>query len=144
MKLFVLLLACFLLGCSSRHPVEDAKAVLKSHEEYAEAGNLDGVISNMADDIVGMAPGMPLVKGRDAYRAFYSNVFKMGKSEFVHEYDGAEIVGYAVILHGIGKGTLTKPDSSVVPFTNNFIIVLKYQPDGKMKVWRATFAPSSR
>jgi len=144
MKLSLLLLSCLLLGCATRHPVEDAKSVAKSHEDFAKAGNLDGVLSNFADDFVGLVPGMPLVKGKDAARKFYGGVLSTSKSEFVHEYDGAEIVGDAVILHGIAKGTLTKPDSSVAPFANNFIMVLKYQSDGRMKFWRVAFAPSSQ
>ena len=144
MKLFVLLLACFLLGCSSRYPVEDAKAVLKSHEEYSKAGNLDGVMGNMADDVVGLVPGMPLFKGKDACRAFYSNVFKMGKSEGTHEYQGADIVGDVVVLYGVVHGKMTGPDSTVTALANNFILALKYQPDGKIKLWRIAFAPSAQ
>lgn len=144
MKLFSLFLICLFIGCATRHPIEDAKAVAKSHEEYAKAGNLDGIMSNMADDVVALASGIPLLKGKDAVRKFYTGMLASGKSEFVHEYDGAEIVGDVVILHGIGKGTLTNPDSTVAQFANNFILVLKYQSDGKMKFWRAAFAPSSQ
>ena len=144
MKSFGLVLAFLLLGCATRNPLEEAKAVLKSHEEYVKAGNLDGVINNMADDIIGMAPGMTLIKGKDEFRAFYSSVFKMGKSEFVHDYHGADIVGDVVILHGLARGTLTLHDSTTSPLANNFMIALRYQSDGKLKVWRAAFAPSSQ
>jgi ketosteroid isomerase-like protein len=144
MKTCILLLACLCLGCASRHPIEDAKAVAKSHEELAKAGDLEGIMNNFADDYVGLVPGMPFIKGKDALRKFYGSVLSTGRSEFVHEYEGAEIVGDAVILHGIGRGTLTKADSSVDRFANNFILILKYQSDGKMKMWRGTFAPSSQ
>lgn len=144
MRPSILVLICLLVGCTTRHPIEDAKAVAKAHEEYAKAGNLDAVVRNFADDFVGLVPGMPLIKGKDAARTFYAAVLATGKSEFTHEYDGAEIVGDIVILHGIGKGTLTKPDSSVTPFANNFILVLKYQSDGTMKFWRGAFAPNSQ
>ena len=144
MKLsLLLLLSCLLLGCATRHPIEDAKVIAKSHEAFAKAGNLDSVMSNFADDFVGLVPGMPLIKGKDSARRFYGGVLSTTKSEFVHEYDGADIVGDAVSLHGTAKGTLTKPDSTVAPFVNNFMMVLKYQPDGRMKFWRAAFAPRS-
>lgn len=131
-----------LIGCGARHAVEDAEAVVKAHEEYAKASNLEGVLSNAADDLVTLIPGMPLLKGKDAFGNFYAGMLAIGKWEFVHEFDGAEVVGDAVILHGIAKGTLTKPDSAVVPIANNFMMVLKYAPDGKMKFWRVTFAAS--
>ena len=144
MRLSILVLICLLIGCATRHPIEDAKAVVKSHEQFSKAGKLDDIMSNFADDVVMLVPGMPLVKGKDAVGKFYAGMLTMGKSEFIHEYDGAEIVGDAVILHGIAKGTTTRLDSSVVHYANNFILTFKYQPDGKMKLWRGAFAPSSQ
>jgi ketosteroid isomerase-like protein len=144
MKLTVLLLCVLVLGCSSGKSVDDAKAVLKSHEEYVKAGNLEGVISNMTDDIVGVVPGMPLVKGKDAFRIFYANTFKMGKTEGTHDFHGAEAEGDIVILYGFAHGTLTRPDTTMVPLASNFLIVLKAQPDGTMKIWRLAFAPSAQ
>ncbi len=112
------------MGCATRHPIEDAKAVVKSHEQFAKAGKLDEIVSNFADDFVSLVPGMPLLKGKDAAGKFYAGMLTIGKSELM-KYDGAEIVGDAVILHGIGKGTLhqarLKCRSS---FANNFILVL--------------------
>jgi uncharacterized protein (TIGR02246 family) len=138
------LLICLFLGCSTRHPVEDAKAVVKSHEEFSKAGKLDDIMSNFADDGVFLTAGMPLIKGKDAIRQFYAGMLTMGKVEFTHQYDGAEIVGDAVVLHGIAKGTMTKPDSTVIQLANNFIMTLKYQQDGKMRFWRVAGAPNSQ
>jgi len=86
----------------------------------------------------------PLIKGKAALRTLYGAVLSTGKTKFTHEYQGADIVGDAVILYGVGKGTVTNPDSSVDRFDNNFILILKYGPDGKMKIWRGAFGPSSQ
>jgi ketosteroid isomerase-like protein len=141
MKYPVLFLCLLVLGCSSRQSAEDAKAVLKSHEAYVKAGDLDSVISIMADDIVGIIPGMPLIKGKDAFKIYYANNFTMGKTELTHDVRGAEAEGNIVILHGFVHGTLTRPDTTMVPLANNFLIVLKAQPDSAMMIWRVAFAP---
>ncbi len=142
--LLTFFITCMIVGCSHRNPVEDAKAVLISHEQFSKAGDLEGIMSNMAEDVIFLAPGIPLLKGKEACRNFYNGMLKMGKTEFTHNYDGAEIIGDAVILHGLATGTTTMPDSSVIHFANNFIITVKYQHDGKMKLWRGAFAPSSQ
>jgi len=144
MRLSILVLIFLLVGCSTRHPVEEAKAVLKSHEQFSKAGDLDGIMSNIAEDVVCFFPGTPIIKGKEACRNFYAAVLKASKSEFIHEYDGAEIVGDAVILHGTARGTTTMPDSSVTHFVSNFLTVLRYQPDGKLKLWRGTSVPSAQ
>ena len=135
---------CIIAGCSTRIPLADAKAVLKSHEQFSKEGNLENILSNFADDVVLLAPGMPLLKGKDACRNFYAGMLKMGKTEFTHEYDGAEIVRDLVILHGTAKGTMTMSDSKVIQLANNFIITVKYPSDGRMKIWRGAFAPSGQ
>jgi uncharacterized protein (TIGR02246 family) len=143
MKYAMLILISLFIGCSARHPVEDAKAVIKAHEEFSKAGDLEKIMSNMADDVVLLTPGMPLIKGKETCRKFYSGMVTMGKVEFTHDIQGAEIVGDAVILHGFAHGTMTKPDSTIIPLANNFIVTLKYQSDGKMRFWRGAVAPGS-
>jgi len=142
--LLTLFITYLFVGCSNRNPVEEAKAVVTSHEQFSKAGDLEGIMSNMADDVVFLAPGMPLMKGKDACRNFYTSMIKMGKTEFTHNYEGAEIIGDVVILHGLATGTTTMPDAGVIHFANNFILTVKYQSDGKMKLWRGAFAPSSQ
>jgi ketosteroid isomerase-like protein len=144
MKTSIILFLCLLTGCATRNPVEEAKAVVRSHEEFSKAGNLDGVMSNMADDVVLLAPGVPLIKGKEACRNFYAAALAMGRGEFTHDYHGAEVAGDLVVLYGFAHGTMTRPDSTSVPLANNFILMLKYQPDGKLKMWRGAFAPASQ
>ncbi len=64
--------------------VDEAKAVIASHEQFAKAGNIDG----------------------------------------------------------IARGTLTLNDGDTTPLANNFLLVLRRQADGKLRVWRGAFAPS--
>lgn len=124
--------------------ISEAKGVVSSHEEFAMAGNLDGVMSNMADDIVVVASGVPLVNGKAAFRDFYAGMMASGSQEFGHDYNGGEAIGDdVVVLHGVSRGTLTTNEGLVSEFSNNFVHVLRRAEDGRFRLWRATFAPDS-
>ncbi|MFQ5604038.1 MAG: YybH family protein [bacterium] len=144
MRKLALVLLCLVLACANRNPTQDAKDMMKSHEEYAKAGDLDGVMTNVADDIVALVPGIPLVEGKAAFKEFYAGLLAMASiDDFGHDYHGIEIIGDTVVLHGVANGTQTAKDGAAGEFANNFLLVLKYQPDGKIKFWRIAFAPSS-
>jgi ketosteroid isomerase-like protein len=122
--------------------IEEARALVRSHEEYSAAGDVEGVLSNMAEDIVMLAPDAPLIEGKDAVRAAYEGFFSMGKWDFYHEYSGAEEVGEVVIFHGVAKGTMTPVEGDPVPLANNFILMLKRNQNGTLQFWRGGFAGS--
>lgn len=119
-----------------------AKAVIATHEEFSRAGDLAGVLTNVADDIVLVVPNTPLVEGKAAFEKVYSNMFGMGQWVFVHDYSGADVVGDVVILHGVARGTFTPTAGDSSPIENNFLIVLKRYGDS-FKVWRGAFGPAS-
>jgi ketosteroid isomerase-like protein len=121
--------------------VEQAKVVLASHEELVRSGDLDGIIQNMAEDIVVLAPDAPLVVGREATRQMYVGMLGMGAVDMIHHYDGAEVVGDLVVLHGVARGTLTPEGGVASEFANNFMLTLRKETDGDYRVWRAAFAP---
>jgi ketosteroid isomerase-like protein len=134
------------VGCSRSEPPADmivaAKDVMRSHEEFAAAGDLEGVLSNAADDIVLLTPGVELVEGKESFRDFYQGLLALGSWQFDHDYSGAEVVGDAVVLHGVARGTLTPPEGGPSSFANNFILILRSQPDRSLRVWRVAFAPA--
>jgi ketosteroid isomerase-like protein len=127
---------------STTDPVEQAKAVVASHEEFARTGNLDGIIENMAEDVVALAPDAPLVVGKEAMRQFYTALLSMGVWDFGHDYGRAEVVGDLVLLHGVARGSLSPEGEAPNEFANNFILTLRKQVDGKYRFWRVAFAPS--
>jgi ketosteroid isomerase-like protein len=141
----VLLLGCLSSCAPSPRDTADliarAKDVIANHEAEAMAGNLDGVMNNCAPDIVVLAAGAPLVEGYDAMREFYGAMLAAGSVEFSHDYSGAEVVGNAVVLHGVSRGTMHPPEGPPVPMENNFLMVLKADEAGTMKVWRVAFGP---
>lgn len=132
-------------GCAGgEDPIAAAQDVVRSHEQFAKAGDLEGVLSNAADDLVVLASGAPLVEGKAAFAQFYRGLLAMGQWEFGHDYAGATVLGNAVVLHGVARGNLAPTGGAATQFANNFILVLKPGPDGRFKFWRIAFAPSSQ
>ena len=128
---------------SSSDPIAEAKAVVRSHEEYAMAGDLDGVLSNIAEDIVLLAGGSPLVEGLESFRGFYAEILAIGDVEFGHDYSGGVTVGELVILHGVSRGAFSTEEGEEIPFENNFIHTLRRGSDGRFMIWRAAFATAT-
>jgi ketosteroid isomerase-like protein len=123
--------------------VAAATAIIRSHEEFTRAGDLDAVMTNIDEDVVLLTAGAPLVQGADAFKAFYAQLFAMGRWQFGHDYHGAEVVGSTVFLHGVAEGSLTSADNVATEFANNFIHVLRPGADGRLRIWRAAFAPAT-
>jgi ketosteroid isomerase-like protein len=122
--------------------IEEAKRVIESHERFAAAQDMEGILSNMAEDAIFLAPDMALVEGHQGIRAPYDALFAMGTWQFGHDYSGASEIGDLVLLHGVARGTLIPKAGDASPFANNFMITLRRQPSGRLLVWRAAFAPS--
>jgi ketosteroid isomerase-like protein len=127
---------------AAENPIEEAKAVVERHEVLVREENLDGIVANAADDVVVLAPDVPLVEGKAAFREFYSGLLAMGKWDFGHDYAGAEVVGNMVVAHGLARGTLTPADGDVSSFANNFLLTFRKEADGKYRFWRVAFASS--
>ena len=143
----VLCLAGSILSCQTTssgpgNAVDLAKSVVRSHEQFARSGDLDGILSNVAEDVVVLSANAPLVKGKAAFREMYAGLLKAGTFDFGHDYEGSEVVGDTVILHGVARGTFTPVGAAPSRFANNFMLALKRQPGGKFQFWRIAFAPS--
>ena len=122
--------------------IEQAKKVIESHERFVAARDIPGILSNMAEDVVFLAPDMQLIEGHDGVRGLYDALLGMGDWEFGHDYSGASETGDLVLLHGVARGAIRPPGQDPSPFANNFMITTRRSPSGEMKVWRAAFAPS--
>jgi len=120
---------------------EDARAVMESHHQAVNAGSLDRVMANIADDVIAAVPGTPLIQGKDGFRTFYSGVLQLGA--WTHAYDIQDLtaVGESVVMSGVSSGTLTPPGGTSGPWSNSFILTFRYGPDGTMRFWRVAFAP---
>ena len=122
--------------------IDAAKAVIASHEQLCRDGDLAGVLSNIADDIVLVVPNAPLVEGKAAFRDVYSKLFGTGRWDFEHDYSGAEAIDDVVILYGAARGTFTPNEGEPSPIENNFLLMLK-RTGISFRVWRGGFGPAS-
>jgi ketosteroid isomerase-like protein len=142
----LLFVALVFSGCAADVPanadlIESAKAVIASHEQYVAAGDLEGVMTNVHPEILALTVGAPLVRGADETRDFYAGLLGMGAWSFTHDYQGSNVAGDVVELFGVARGTLTPVGAAAASFENNFLLQLRRGEDGRMKVWRAAFAP---
>ncbi len=122
--------------------IDHAKAVIKAHETLVADADVEGVLGNMDSDVAFLAPDSPMVEGRDAVRSLYETLFAMGSWEFSHDYSSTSEMGDLVFLHGVARGTMTPTDQESVPLSNNFMITMRRDADGRLRIWRAAFAPS--
>jgi ketosteroid isomerase-like protein len=120
---------------------DSAVATMMSHERFSNAGDLDGVMSNIHDDLVCLFPNMPLIEGKEAFKRFYGGLLGMGAWQNHHDINQTFVSGDAVVMHGKDHGTLAPPGADAMPFSNNFVAIFRPDADGKMKFWRAAFAP---
>ena len=124
------------------NPVDQAKSIIASHEGLVEVGDLEGIMTNFADDVVVLAAEMPLVEGKAAVRDMYTGMLQMGTWDFGHDYSGAEVVADLVFLHGVARGSLTPEGGEADEFANNFVLALRKQADGNYRFWGVAFLPS--
>ena len=122
--------------------VEHAKAVIREHEALVAAADLEGVMRNMDADIAFLVPDTPPIEGIEAIRGMYESLFATATWAFGHDYSHASEAGGLVFLHGIARGTMTPHGQPSSPMSNNFMITMRKDSDGRYRIWRAAVAPS--
>jgi uncharacterized protein (TIGR02246 family) len=121
--------------------IAEAKALITNHEQLFEAGDLDAVMANFAEDAVMLGLETPVLTGKQVLRNFYRGIMEMGIWSFRHDYSGADVVDGTVLLYGVAYGTHMPSNGSLpTKFANNFFIVTKRE-SGRMVAWRAAFVP---
>jgi uncharacterized protein (TIGR02246 family) len=112
----------------------DMRKILEDFDEaYNEAfnkGDAAGCASFFAEDVVLLAPGQPMTRGRKAFEEIYRS--RMSQSTGATHSN--QLVGYGVdgeLAYQIGTFAITGTDS---PDQGKFVNVLKRQADGSWKV----------
>ena len=127
---------------SDNEMIEQAKAIIANHEDNCRRCDLEAVMTNVSDDVVLLASSTPLIEGRAAFENFYRDLLDMGCWDFLHHYNGADVIGGVVILRGVSRGTFTPSQGDPEPIDNNFLLALRKE-NGVFRVWRGAFAPTS-
>jgi ketosteroid isomerase-like protein len=122
--------------------IEEAKAVVRDHEGLVADADIEGILRNMDADVTLLAPDAPLVEGLDSVRGLYESLLAMGSWNFGHDYSSETESGDLVFLHGVARGTMTPLGEEPTPMSNNFMITMRRDSEGRYRIWRAAFAPS--
>ena len=134
------LLAFAASGCAPQVDVEAEAAAIREIDAQAlaaaKAKNADGYLMSVADDALSQPPNTPMVTGKEAMRAFFSELFASPGFALDWQITMLEISSAGDLAYGIGTYQLTLNDAEGNPFTERgkWIAVWKKQPDGN---WRA-------
>ncbi len=127
--------------------IDRATAVMAAHDRACNAGDVDGIMEHIAEDVVVMVPDVHLIEGRNAAREFYTGRLRgkwAGTGDVAHYFASAEETGDVVVLHGVASGAMRPPGNAPIPVANNFVVVLKADVTGEYRIWRLAFAPTER
>ena len=132
--MFLLGVVCLAaIACSAAKPGEefgmkDQAAIRQRTEAYVKSfndKNVADVLTIYADNSVFMPPNQPVIRGKDALKTFYDDLFKSGASNL--KLDLAEVSGHGPLAYASGSYEMDlKPASG--PATRDrgkFLFVLR-------------------
>jgi uncharacterized protein (TIGR02246 family) len=116
------------------------------NSEFSKAGanqDLDGVIALYAPDAWLLPPGAPLIQGREGIRSFFGMMLDAGVRGV--ELESLAVDGSHELAVDIGRYRITFESEGADPFTDEgkYIVVLKRQPDGTLRIAYDTFNSDS-
>jgi ketosteroid isomerase-like protein len=103
----MLVIAALSAACSGPAPVEftmkDAGEIRQQHEAFVAAFNtkeVSKILDMYAENSVFMPPNQPIIRGKDALRQFYEQLFRQGASDL--RMDVAEVAGHGTLAYQSG------------------------------------------
>ncbi len=114
--------------------------MLVSLDRLAAEADLESFLGYVSDDAVFMPPDESAIVGAQAIREWYANLYELFTLEMTHEPLEVDVFGNVIVHRGNAKGIMTpKAGGEPITFDNKYLFVIKKQPDGSLKVWRAIF-----
>ena len=147
-KLFVVIPLVFLccLGCQQGdrvlvEPKADVTADIHAIEEYyaeleaaANAGDIDGYLASIADDIVFIPPNEPAYFGKEAFRNYFQQIFDKFTVQEKYIVEDVKVSGDLAVAHTTYSGIYTpRGDGDPVKTNGNGTMAHTRQPDGTWK-----------
>ena len=115
-------------------------ALLERQDTLMAEADVDGFLEMLLDDVVFLPPGENPVEGKSAVREYYAGLFSMFDVQLTHIPGPVDIVGDAVVHSGNARGTMSpKAGGETISFYNKYLFVMRIQPDGSLRHWRAMF-----
>ena len=152
--MFLLPVVCLTVtACSGAKPGEefgmkDQAAIRQRSEAFVKAFNdkaVDQLLTIYAENSVFMPPNQPVIRGKDALKTFYDDLFKGGASNL--KLDLAEVSGHGPLAYASGSYEMDlKPASgSSSRDRGKFLFVLRRMGDTwryEYTVWNSDLPPS--
>jgi len=139
--MFLLPVVCLTaIACSGAKPGEefgmkDQAAIRQRSEAFVKAFNdkaIDQILTIYAENSVFMPPNQPVIRGKDALKTFYDDLFKSGASNL--KLDIAEVSGHGPLAYASGSYEMDLKPASGQPTHDRgkFLFVLRRMAD----TWR--------
>jgi uncharacterized protein (TIGR02246 family) len=100
----------------------------------SEAGDVQTVLSLMADDVIFMVPGREPF-GKDAFRAA-SETMKNARMTGTSDICEIKVLGDWAYIRNYIEITVTPPGGNAMRRSGYTLSILRKQPDGKWVLWR--------
>ena len=138
-------------SCSGPPPGEfttkDAGAIRQQHEAFVTAFNakdVQTILDLYAESSVFMPPNEPIIRGKDALKSFYSDLFKRGATNL--RLDIAEVSGHGPLAYQSGTYELDYKPATGAPGRDRgkYLFVLRKMGNGwkyQYTMWNSDLPP---
>ncbi len=146
--LFVLALSVSLLLASCAPPQPDMTALKKTVDDYNAAtkdvmmnGNPDKAMPFYEDNVMEMAPNMPVMVGKAAMREFQEKMMQSGMKITAVDFKTVELEAGGKVAYEIGTYTMSisMPQAPEVKDQGKYIALWRQQQDGSWKLRAETW-----
>jgi uncharacterized protein (TIGR02246 family) len=117
--------------------IDDERAIrdlIASWMKASEAGDVQTVLSLMADDVIFTVPGREPF-GKDAFRAA-SETMKNARMTGTSDIREINVLGDWAYIRNYIEITITPPAGNVMRRSGYTLSILRKQPNGKWVIWR--------
>ena len=113
------------------------REVIATWMQASAEGDLDRVLSLMAEDVVFLLPGQPPMRGRDAFAAASRSMAGKFRIEGKPEIQEIQIAGdYAFCWNYLSLTVTPLPDGTPKKRAGNILSVFRREPDGRWVLYR--------
>jgi ketosteroid isomerase-like protein len=118
------------------------QAIFAAHDRLQPG--LEEYMSHVAEDIVLMPNGSPVVEGKAAYLQHVKDFYAAGTIQIRHELIEAYSFPDVVVARGRAVGTFTPPGGAESSFETRNMFVFRRLKDGSLQVWQIIFNDAPR
>jgi uncharacterized protein (TIGR02246 family) len=134
-------------GCISQRDSDSSAADIAAVQQLMTeldaaiaAGDLDGLLSFLAEDFVDMPPNEPAIMGKQALRTHHEPLFEAFNVRVTYKPVETNAFGDVVIQRGASVVEFTpKAGGDPVILDQKYLYVFRRQEDGSFKLWRNIF-----